>query len=148
MTLGELKALINSLDSAYDHMSLYDDDPAMGAPLADFRVEVKDNIDGEYLKASLRIIAESGKYTKQFTDIAAIADQIRGDRKIGAIKELRNQLRDENSKPLSLKESKAYIDRYMPMGYHEIADFSCEEAAAKFVTDHTVEWLDENEFKL
>lgn len=148
MTLRELKALVNSFPITMDNMTLYDEDPAMGAPMAEIKIEVKDNIDGEYIKASHVIIAESGKYTKQFTDIYAVADEIRRDRKIGAIKEVRNQLRNNRDMPMALKDAKAYVDRYMPMGYRDSSDFSCEVAAAKFVSDHTTEWLDENEFKL
>lgn len=148
MTLRELKMLINSVPEEYDDMTLYDGDPAMGAPMIEAKIELGDNIDGNFLKFSSLMIAESGKYTKRFTNIGAIAEEIRRDRKIAAIKEIRNQLRDEAGKSLSLRDSKNYIDRYLPMGYGEIPDFDLEAAAAKFIADHTIEWLVEDEFKI
>jgi ribosomal protein L7/L12 len=148
MTLGELKALINRFPVEMDNMTLYDGDPAVGAPMAVVKIECKDNIDGQYLHASTVIIADSGKYTKQFTDIRAVADQIRSNKKIAAIKEVRNQLKDEIGRPMALKDAKDFVDRYMPMGYQDIPGFSVEEAAAKFVADHTVEFFEDNDFNL
>jgi len=148
MTLRELRLLINSVGSSYDDMTLYDGDPSLGAPMLDIKLELGNNIDGNFLKLSTRIIAESGRYTKMFTDIGAIANEIRFNRKIGAIKAIREQLRDDAGKPMSLRDSKNYIDRYLPMGYQEIPDFDVNAAADKFISDHTVEWLDEDEFNL
>jgi hypothetical protein len=148
MTLGELKALVNRFPDTMDHMTLYDGDPAVGAPMSVVKVECKDNINGEYLHISTMIIAESGKYTKQFTDIKAVADQIRSNRKIAAIKEVRNQLKDEFGGPMALRDAKDFIDRYMPMGYQNIVGFSVDEAAAKFVADHTIEFFEDKDFAL
>lgn len=66
--------------------------------------------------------------TDTFRDPYKIGNEIRGQRKIAAIKEIRSQT------GWGLKESKDYIDNYMPMGYGDGFDFNI--AADNFLRDH------------
>lgn len=148
MNLGELKRLVNSIDNKYNHLNLHDGNPALGAPIADLKIEiVEDDLNRiTYLNLTAGIVKGSGKHTGKFTDIQAIANEILANRKIGAIKEIRNQLTDDIGRPLSLIDSKAYIERYMPMGYQDDPDFDCQKVAAKFIADHSIEFLHQSDF--
>jgi hypothetical protein len=64
-----------------------------------------------------------------FTDPYKIADEIRRVRKIGAIKEVRFQT------GWGLKDSKHYVDRYMPVNTLP-EGFDYHVAADRFVSDH------------
>ena len=66
-----------------------------------------------------------------FSDIYLIADELRNRRKIGAIKEIREQTH------WGLRDAKAYIDKYIPMGINENFDYNM--AADKFIKDHTIQ---------
>lgn len=67
-------------------------------------------------------------YVDPFTDPYKIADEIRRERKIAAIKEVRKQT------GWGLKDAKYYIDRYMPSPIPEGFDYHV--AADRFVSDH------------
>lgn len=64
-----------------------------------------------------------------FRDPYKIANEIRLQRKIGAIKEIRTQT------GWGLKESKEYIDQYMPMG--TLRDLDYNIIADKFISYHS-----------
>jgi hypothetical protein len=78
----------------------------------------------------------------EIKDVFSIALEIGRKRKIGAIKALRNQVTG-----LSLRDSKDYIDKYIPMETPEGFDYQL--AAQKFVGDHSpVDFIDENEMEI
>jgi len=64
-----------------------------------------------------------------FHDVHIIADEIRNRRKIGAIKKIREQT------GWGLKESKEYMDNYIPTGTPEGFDYWI--AADNFIRKHT-----------
>lgn len=81
-----------------------------------------------------------------FTDVLAIANEIKEGRKIGAIKKVREQT------GWGLKESKEYIDKYN-VTYNHTSDSSFnnsnEEASLKFISDHTMDdFLEREEMQL
>lgn len=79
-----------------------------------------------------------------FTDVNSIATEIQNGRKISAIKEIRKQT------GWGLRESKDYIDKYSIV-YGSDGDNIThnENAAVKFINDHTMEdFLDKNEMQL
>jgi hypothetical protein len=85
----------------------------------------------------------SNGYHPTVSNPEAVAIEIRSDRKIHAIKELRAQTK------WSLKEAKEYIDKYMPPGIDSVYD--PHEAADKFIIDHTVvlnDFLGSNEMSI
>ena len=61
-----------------------------------------------------------------------IADELKYQRKIGAIKEVRNQT------GWGLREAKIYIDKYLPMG-NMSNGFNYDRAADRFIKDHTIQ---------
>lgn len=78
----------------------------------------------------------------EITNCFSVAYQIEMKRKIGAIKELRNQITG-----LSLRDSKDYIDKYIPRNVPE--DFDYKLAAQKFIGDHSPkDFIDENEMEI
>ena len=83
-----------------------------------------------------------------FTDVQAIALEIRNGRKIAAIKKVREQTK------WGLKEAKEYIDRYNITGVFgtdnsERVNLLNEEASNKFLNDHTMDdFLDREEMQL
>lgn len=77
------------------------------------------NNDGSILKFSGGV----------FTDLYIISQYIIERKKIAAIKEIRSQT------GWGLRESKMYIEKYLPLNTHiEFIDY--DEAARKFVSDH------------
>jgi len=77
-----------------------------------------------------------------FSDPIVIADEIRGRRKIGAIKEIRAQT------GWGLKESKDYIDKYLPIG-HDLRDIELNRIADRFINDHTLkDYFEDDEFEI
>lgn len=75
-----------------------------------------------------------------FTDVLAIANEIKEGRKIGAIKKVREQT------GWGLKESKDYVDKYNIDYTNNIVN---EEASLKFISDHTMDdFLEREEMQL
>lgn len=64
-----------------------------------------------------------------FDNVMIIADEIRAHRKIGAIKEVRNQT------GWGLREAKEYIDRYTGHGYGRNT-VEASRCADRFIRDH------------
>lgn len=78
-----------------------------------------------------------GKNRGQFFNVNLIADLIRRDMKIPAIKEIRHQT------GWGLKESKEYLDKYIYTG----ADL--KENAEQFLRDHSASnFFEDNEFEI
>jgi hypothetical protein len=76
-----------------------------------------------------------------FSDVYSIAELIRTEKKIGAIKEIRVQT------GWGLKESKEFIDKYIPMGYP--INFNFNAAADRFVIDYSPkDFLNDEDMKL
>ena len=71
-----------------------------------------------------------------FHNLELIAHEIRNKRKIAAIKEMRKQT------GWGLKDSKEYIDRFIPTGTPEGFDYRL--AAENFIIKHS--WVSEGEF--
>lgn len=74
-----------------------------------------------------------------------IAQEIRKERIISAIKELRFQT------GWGLKESKQYIDKYLPLDEHGRRSYSVEKiekAADNFLADHLQKYFEEDEFQI
>ncbi len=77
------------------------------------------------------------RYVDPFKDPYIIAHEIRNERKIPAIKEVRGQT------GWGLKDAKHYVDRYMPMS--PIPEgFDYHVAAEKFLNDHIRQPLEGN----
>lgn len=90
----------------------------------------------------LNLLNSNIALASKFNDIATIADCLRHDQKIAAIKEVRFQT------GWGLKEAKKYIDKYMPMGV-EHSPRACQGYAKRFVTDHTEpDFISNDEFNL
>lgn len=150
MKIGELKDIINGIDPMLDDMKIHDGNEFLGAPEVDIELNIMQYLNHRYCDITVDVKSDTtGKMTKEFTDIHAIATHITNGQKIRAIKEMRSQFKDSKGFPLSLQKSKHYIDRYLPSGYHEIIGFDLDKAAAKFITDHQVEpFLNVNDFKV
>jgi len=77
-----------------------------------------------------------------FTDVQAIALELRNGRKIGAIKKVREQT------GWGLKEAKEYIDKYAIVGV-EPSEVTNEASSIKFIDDHRMEdFLEREEMQL
>lgn len=79
-----------------------------------------------------------------FTNVNAIAAEIRLGRKIAAIKELRSQT------GWGLKESKEYIDKYTENVSYNSGSFENDRAADRFIQAHTPKenFIGDDDFKL
>jgi len=66
-----------------------------------------------------------------FSNVDIISNELRNKRKIGAIKEVRDQT------GWGLREAKEYIDKYIPMGGQNLEFYT--KAADRFIKDHTME---------
>ena len=96
--------------------------------------------------ANIDEIAPSIQKINMFSDLNIIADCIRANRKIQAIKEVRSQ------SGWGLKEAKYYMDNYMPMSPNEMThtdEFYARESE-RFITDHQpkIDFLQSDEFEL
>lgn len=81
-------------------------------------------------------------YGGKFSDVMAIANEIRAGRKIAAIKEVRAQT------GWGLKEAKQYIDEYTGVGYGH-SDEAKNIWADKFIREHSIhDEFGEDDFKL
>ena len=136
MKIGELKDIINGIDPMLDDMTIHDGNEHLGAPEIDITLDIKQYLGHRYCDITVDVKGDTGRM-RTFTDIQAIAVFIAEGEKIRAIKEMRNQYRDSKGFPLSLRKSKDYIDRYLPMGCNDIVGFDYDKAAAKFVADHS-----------
>lgn len=77
------------------------------------------------------------------TNPEAIALEIRNQRKISAIKELRAQT------GWGLKETKSYIDDYYPMNRHDEPESYYRSCAERFMKAHRLpDFIDEKEFEI
>ncbi len=149
MKIGELKAIVNAIESKYDDMKIHSGNAFLGASEMLVDIDIKHYKGRVYCDLTVEPVGDTGKYTKEFTNIATIAEFIAEGQKIQAIKEMRCQFNDAKGFPLSLRESKDYIDRYLPMGWNEEPGFDCDKAAARFIADHTApDFLDADEFSV
>lgn len=147
MKIGELKDLINGIDPMLDDMKIHDGNEYLGAPEIDIELKIMDYLGNRYCDISVEVKGDTGRM-REFTDIHAIATFIANGEKIRAIKEMRTQFKDSKGFPLSLRKSKTYIDRYLPMGCNDTVGFDFDKAAAKFVADHSTIFLNESDFKV
>ena len=76
--------------------------------------------------------AQQAVNTRIFSDVYIIADQIRDNRKIPAIKLIREQT------GWGLKEAKEYIDKYMTSRNGYCTAYP-DGAADRFIKDHTIQ---------
>lgn len=149
-TLGELRQAIDLIPTEYDDLELRDDDVNLtDAPKIDISLELKQCLEFKY--CGVKVTSESKSQYSKIIDplkIHKIAQNIREAKKIGAIKEIRDAIRTRTGSPLPLKEAKHYIDRYMPMGWNHDVTFDLEKAAARFIAEHTNDFLNETDFSM
>lgn len=143
MKLGELRELINSISEEFDDITLTKGNPNIGAPEVEVLLDVCDYLGHPYVNIQLDL-PRSYQWNGGagvVTDPYVIASAISLDKKILAIKELRAQT------GWGLKESKQYIDRYIPMEIVK-ANFNFNEAGARFIADHTQDFIEDKEMEI
>jgi hypothetical protein len=117
--------------------------PGKGICILISEIDVKEFLQGVDGAPTLKI------YNSPFTNIQIIAYEIRNGRRIGAIKEVREQTNWD------LRKSKEYIDKFMPIGeisYHdddEVKEQYYNRCAFKFLSAHErIDFINDDEFKI